>query len=102
MSTHNSIYNSMAVATVGAYLVGAPAPPLGARRVIVAAILDRYPRLECAARGHHDYPGLTIGGNSLQYCQVCGQEALGRTTADLTPLTDEEREQLMLEADCYG
>lgn len=55
----------------------------------------------CLVRGHrYDTPFFMT--NCLYFCARCGREMMGRTSADIKPLTDEEREMLDAANYAYG
>ena len=48
-------------------------------------------RLVCKVRGHRN-PAPFFTSNALYFCTCCGVEMFGRTFADLTPMSDAERD----------
>lgn len=50
-------------------------------------------RLVCRVRGH-DFPCLVFTANTLCFCRRCGKEVADRSFAHLTPMSEEEREEL--------
>lgn len=57
-------------------------------------------RLICKIKGHR-YEAHTLMPNALIFCKRCGSEILGRTFADLEPMTEEEREMLFGDDDWW-
>jgi hypothetical protein len=49
-------------------------------------------RLICMIRGHR-YETPAFHANALYFCACCGREMLGRSFADLEPMTETEREE---------
>lgn len=58
-------------------------------------------RLICKIRGHK-YRTDTFTSNVLYFCDRCGEEMFGRTSADLEPMTQEERDSFLNDEWCYS
>lgn len=57
--------------------------------------------LVCRVRGHH-YPAPVFRSNCLYFCTRCGKEMLGRTFADIEPISDEDLEEIHREMAMEG
>lgn len=57
------------------------------------AVTDFLGGLVCRVRGHH-YNTPAFHSQCLYFCTRCNEELLGRTWADILPLSDEEQEML--------
>jgi hypothetical protein len=53
-----------------------------------------FKKMICKFKGHK-YEALTFMANGLYFCDRCGAEMLGRTFADLEPMTQEETDLLL-------